>query len=375
MDGLNLDMLGTEEVEKLFSDNGENGESQEPEEQESGEKEETAEVDFSDLGITPESVGRGESEEHGEAPAPKSAGTQNQNLFFSIAKALRDEGVFPDLSDDSLSEIKDASDFRKMFEDQVSSSMDERVRRIETAINGGATSEEVQQYQNDMQIFQNLYSKQVQDLVEQEGDDGENLRRQILEGDYLNRGFSQERVKKLVEKSFADGTDIDDAKEALESLKGFYGKKMEGYDRMYKQKRADAEKRLQEEASAFQKEMLDTEDLMGISVDKGTRQRAYDAIAKPKYKTEDGRMLTEMQKYQEEHPREWHKNLALMFALTDGFRNIDKLVKTKVKAGMKKGYAELESVLNNTRRTSDGKLDLANTMPEDNGRENWTLAI
>ena len=41
----------------------------------------------------------------------------------------------------------------------------------------------------------------------------------------------------------------------------------------------------------------------------------------------------------------------------------------------KKGFAELESVLQNTRRNSDGTLNLANTPPDDSEREKWSLAM
>ena len=41
---------------------------------------------------------------------------------------------------------------------------------------------------------------------------------------------------------------------------------------------------------------------------------------------------------------------------------------------MKKGFAQLESVLNSTRRNSDGTLNLANNDFGDDGREDWILA-
>ena len=71
---------------------------------------------------------------------------------------------------------------------------------------------------------------------------------------------------------------------------------------------------------------------------------------------------------------EFMKNVALMYSLTDGFKSIEKLTKSKVNAGLKKGFAELESVLNSTRRNSDGTLNFANSAPDDD-RENWNLAI
>ena len=85
--------------------------------------------------------------------------------------------------------------------------------------------------------------------------------------------------------------------------------------------------------------------------------------------------MTTLQKYQRENPFEYMKNVALMYALTDGFKNVEKLTRSKVNAGLKKGFAEMESVLNNTRRNFDGTLNFANGTPDDDIREKWTLAI
>ena len=199
MEGIGLDnMLGAEEVEKLFNN------AEIPDTPNSEETEETAEVDFSDLlGNQPESVGSGEeSEGDGEAPESKNdTGAPSKNLFSSIAKALRDEGVFPDLSDEALKDIKDASAFRKLFDDQVASSLTERQKRIEAALNGGANTEEVQSYQNDLSIMEFLDAKDTLDKLESESEEGETLRKQVMYQDYINRGFKEEKAKKLVMKS------------------------------------------------------------------------------------------------------------------------------------------------------------------------------
>lgn len=381
MEGLGLDnMLGAEEVEKLFSGEAETVEQEEaPEEKEKEKNEETAEVDFSDLlGNQSEGVGsEKKSEGTGEAPeSTNDTGAPTTNLFSSIAKALRDEGVFPDLSDDTLKDIKDAEGFRKLFDDQVSSSLTERQKRIEAALNGGADTEEVRGYQNDLQIMDFLESRETADRLEKDDEDGETLRKQVMYQDYINRGFSEERAKKLVNKSIDDGTDIDDAKEAFQSCKDFYKGRVEGYQRELEDRKKSMRENEEKQYSNLKKQIVDTEDFFGgVKVDKSTRQKAYDAITKPTYKDKDGNYMTALQKYQRENPMDFMKNVALMYTLTDGFKNVEKLTKSKVKAGMKKGFAELESVLNNTRRNSDGSLNFANGDFTEEDRENWTLAI
>ena len=382
MEGIGLDnMLGAAEVERLFSGEQETKEeaAKEVQEPEVKEQEETAEVDFSDLfGNQSESVGsERDTEGDGEAPESKNdTGAPNQNLFSSIAKALRDEGVFPDLSDDTLKDIKDAEAFRKMFDDHVANSLSERQKRIDAALNGGADTEEIRNYNNDLSINEFLNAKDTLDRLESESEDGENLRKQVMYQDYINRGFSEERAKKLVMKSIDDGTDIDDAKEALNSCRDYYGKRVENYQQELENRKKTLKAQEEQQYNNLKKQIIDTEDFFGgVKVEKSIRQKAYDALTKPVYKDEDGNFLTAMQKYQRENPMDFMKNVALMYSLTDGFKNVERLTKSKVKAGIKKGFAELESVLNNTRRNSDGTLNFANGEFSEEDRAGWELAI
>lgn len=389
MEGIGLsNILGAEEVEKLFSaEPGEATEVVETKKEDNGssaeepskETENTIEADFSDLfGEQPESVGSGEESEGREVPeSTESTGAPNNpNLFSSIAKALRDEGVFPDLSDDTLNNIKDAGSFRKLFDEQVANSLSERQKRIEEAINGGANREEVSGYQNDLQISEFLDARETAERLESETEEGETLRKQVMYQDYINRGFSQDRAKKLVMKSIDDGTDIDDAKEALASCKEFYNQRISSYQNAIANRRKSIQEEEEKQYNALKKQIVDTEDFFGgVKVDKNIRQKAYDSLTKPVFKDDNGNYLTEMQRYQRENPMEFMKNVALMYSLTNGFKNVDNLTRSKVKAGVRKGLAALEDAFSNTRRNSDGTLNFANGEPSMSERDNWELAI
>jgi hypothetical protein len=64
-----------------------------------------------------------------------------------------------------------------------------------------------------------------------------------------------------------------------------------------------------------------------------------------------------------------------MFTITNNFKDIDKLTKSKVRKELKKGFAELEHTLNNTSRNSDGSLNFASGEDYNDNRESWTLAF
>ena len=226
---LSLDnILGAEEIENLFVEDDEtqdtppaNGEPPKEEEEPNKDKEETTEVvDVDNLFTdTPESVGSGkESTEEKEDTTPKRDGTSPKNFYSSIAKALKEEGIFPDLDDDGLSKVKDPEDFRDLIDQQIKASLDERQKRIDEALNAGVELTEIRKYENTINFLDSIKEENISD----EGDKGEKLRKDLIYQDFINRGYSKERATREVQKSFNAGTDIDDAKEALVSNKEFF---------------------------------------------------------------------------------------------------------------------------------------------------------
>ena len=371
---LSLDnILGAEEIENLFVEDGEtqdtppaNGEPPKKEEEPSKDKEETTEVvDVDNLFTdTPESVGSGkENTEEKEDTTPKGDGTSPKNFYSSIAKALKEEGIFPDLDDEGLSKVKDPEDFRDLIDQQIKAGLDERQKRIDEALNAGVEPTEIRKYENTMSFLDSIKEENISD----EGDKGEKLRKDLIYQDFINRGYSKERAAREVQKSFNAGTDIDDAKEALKSNIDFFRDK---YDELVNDAKSEAEqeeKERKEQAEKLKSSILNDKEVFGdLSVDKSTRQKIYDNIAKPVYKDpETGEYFTAIQKYEMENRTDFLKNIGLLFTLTDGFKNLDGLVKGKVKKEVKKGLRELEHTLNNTARTSDGNLKFVSGVDED----------
>ena len=371
---LSLDnILGADEIENLFVEDDEtqdappaNGEPPKKEEEPSKDKEETTEVvDVDNLFTdTPESVGSGkENTEEKEDTTPKGNGTSPKNFYSSIAKALKEEGIFPDLEDDSLTKVKDPEDFRDLIDQQIKAGLDERQKRIDEALNAGVEPTEIRKYENTMSFLDSIKEENISD----ESDKGEKLRKDLIYQDFINRGYSKERAAREVQKSFNAGTDIDDAKEALKSNIDYFRDK---YDELVNNARSEAEeeeRKRKEQAEKLKSSILNDKDVFGdLSVDKSTRQKIYDSIAKPVYKDpETGEYFTAIQKYEMENRTDFLKNIGLLFTLTDGFKNLDGLVKGKVKKEVKKGLRELEHTLNNTARTSDGNLKFVSGVDED----------
>ena len=373
---LSLDnILGADEIENLFVDDEEtqetppaNEETSEEEDKDKNKEEATEVVDVDALFTEePESVGSGKEDDTKEKEGTESykdKGTSPKNNFYSsIAKALKEEGIFPDLDDETADKIKAPEDFAEAVEKQIQAKFDERQKRIDEALNAGVESSEIKRYENTLSYLNSLQDSALSD----ETDKGEKLRQQLIFQDFINRGYSKERAQREVQKSFNSGTDIEDANEALASNKEFFQNE---YNNLIKEAQEEKKKEAQEreeQAEKLKKSILEDNKVFGdIQIDKATRQRVFDNISKPVYKDpETGELFTAIQKYEMENSTEFLKNVGLLFTLTDGFKNLDGLVKGKVRKEVKKGLRELEHTLNNTSRTSDGNLKFVSGVEDD----------
>lgn len=375
---LSLDnILSEDQIDNLglFSDE----EKQDPPKEDEGnpdkthKEEETTEVNPEELFGGPESVGS-EDNKQGKGDTNPDKGNTSPNFYSSIANALVEDGIFQNLDKDALSKVSTAEDFAELMSAQMREQLDERQKRIDEALTYGVEPTEIQKYEKYLDTLNNISEASLND----ESEKGENLRKNIIYQDYINRGMSHERALKHVERSFKAGTDLEDAKEALQSNKEFF---QDQYDKLIKEAKEEELKereRNKKQAEELKKSILEGDKAFGeIELDKATRQRVYDSITKPVYTDpETGERLTAIQRYEAEHKTEFMKNIGLIFTLTDGFKKLDGLVQGKVKKEMKKGIRELEHTISNTSRNSDGSLSFASGVSDSDSKSTkWDLDI
>lgn len=371
-------ILGAEEIENLFVDDEVQDTSPEDEvtpDQEDGKEdkknkekdEETTEVIDVDNLFTdePESVGSGKDNTKGkeDTSSREDSTSPQKTIYSSIAKALKEEGIFPDLDDEVLSKVKEPEDFRNLVEQQIKAGLEERQKRIDDALNYGIEPTEIKRYENTLNFLDSVKEENITD----ESDKGEELRKNLIFQDFINRGYSRERATREVQKSFNAGTDIEDAKEALKSNTEYFKGK---YDDLIEDAKLEAQKEEEnrkEQANKLKESILNEKNILGdLSIDKPTRQKIYDNISKPIYKDpETGEYYTAIQKYEKDNRVDFLKYLGLIFTLTDGFKSLDGLVKGKVKKEVKNGLRDLEHAINNTARNSDGNLKFVSGVDED----------
>ena len=373
MEGLDMDnILSPDEVESLFtSDGSEETQVTPPEQQEEENKEklttEVSEVNPDELFTEePESVGSEKVDTQGkeDTTSKEETGTSlKTNFYSSIASALKEEGILSALDEETLSKIQTPEDFAEAMENELKAKLDERQKRIDEALQVGVEPDEVRKYEGTINYLNTI----TEDAISDESANGEKLRKQLIFQDFLNRGFSKERAQRETQKSFNSGSDVEDAKEALASNKEYF---QQEYEDLIAEARAEeeAEKaRTKKEAEELKKSILDEKEIFkGLELDKTTREKVYNSISKPVYKDpETGQYLTAIQKYERDNRQDFLKKIGLLFTMTDGFTNLDKLVKPTATKQVKKSLRELEHTINTTRRNTDGSLSFISGVSDD----------
>ena len=364
MEGLDLDNILDEDAMSLFNDDGTQGDAtpdETPDDTGDGEKKEkknTTEDSPEGMFGEPESVGSEDknNEEQEDTLTDDGDGTSPKTDFFSsIAEAFAEEGILPNLDDDTIKKIKTPEDFRKAIDDYIKSELDEQQQRVKEALDNNIEVDTIRQYEG---VLNYLDSIKAEDL-KAEGKQGEELRQRLIFQDYINRGFDKSRAEREVKRAMKNGTDIEDAIEALNSCRDFYQDSYNDLLEEAKKARLEEEDERKKRAENLKKTIFDEKSKFfgDIELDQATRQKVFDNLSKPIYKDpKSGEAFTAIQRFEMEHSDEFLVKLSLLFTLTDNFKSLDKLVASKVKKGIKRGLKDLEGRINSTSRDANGNL-------------------
>ena len=313
----------------------------------------------------PESVGSGKNKGTQEGSSSEEDSTSPEpNFYSSIASALKEEGALPDLEDSEIEATQEPEDFVALIKKQVQAGIDDIHRRVAEALDNGVQPDAIKNYENTIAYLNSL----TEEAIKAETPEGEDIRRRLIQQDLMNRGYKAERATALTNKFFANGDDIDEALAALEGNKEHFTSKYQQILDDAKKATEDEKKAIKKQAEELKKDILNSETVLGdIKLDKATRQKVYDNVSKPVYKDPDtGQVLTALQKYRKENENDYIKYMGLFFTLTNGFKDMDNIIKPQAKKEIKSKLRELEHTLNGTARTRSGTLRYVSTTEEKN---------
>jgi hypothetical protein len=309
------------------------------------------------FGETSERVGNEEDDIESEEREPlvDEEGSSPDKLYSSIANSLAEEGALSLLSEDDLNEVKDSESLVAAMKKQVEAMLDDEQRRIKDALDAGLQIPEITQYENIIKTLNNV----TEDAINADNAEGESLRKNLIYQYHINLGMNETKASKMVERAFAGGTDIEDAKEYLDYLKEYYNNQYTSLIEKGKKEAQEMQRKQEEDMKKAKETLLKGSNILGdIEVDAKTRQQAFDNWMKPTHRTKDGNYQSNIQKYIAENPTDFQMKVALLFTMTDGFTKMGKVIQQAVKKEKRKAIQELEHTVNNTQRTPSGTINM-----------------
>lgn len=291
-----------------------------------------------------------------------------QNVdFSSIAKQFADEGIW-ELDDE---EVKDADSFKSLIKKAIESGIDEKTKRVSELLDMGADSKDIKEFEDTIEY---LHGIQNEDILA-EGEDGDNLRKRLIMQDLINNGVDEQEAVTKVKEIFKKGNDITEAKKALQANKEYFQKAYKEMAEEQRKKADEWDKSVQKQTEELKTSIMSNDKFLGeLDIDEKIKKQALANLSEPKYKDKQtGQMLTAIQRYERENKTEFLKNLGLVFTLTDGFKNMDKLVNKAVKRRVNNEISGIEDLLKNP-SGSDASLSMV-TGANDNRLNKFTFGV
>jgi len=156
------------------------------------------------------------NEEGSNSSSPKPNDTEQ--LYSNLATQFKTSGVLPGL--ENVEDIKSLADLNKAIEKEVDSRLTDTQRTIKEAASVGLNATEVSKQ---LDVVAKLKAVPEEFIT---SDANLEFRRKIIAQDFLSRGYGKERADNLAQRSIDAGTDVDDAKFALQSVVSIEEKKI-----------------------------------------------------------------------------------------------------------------------------------------------------
>lgn len=283
--------------------------------------------------------------------------------FPSLAKAFKEDGILSNLTEEELKKIKTGEDFSTAIENEVKYRLDERNKRVSEALELGVAPTKIKQSEDVINYLESLTTE----ILEDETEKGVNIRSNLIVQDFLNKGFTQERAVKEAKKSIAAGTDLEDAMEALESNKEHYTKEYSDIINTAKQEAEEHKKHVQTIRTDIKNIILNEKEVFeNLKLTDNIKKQAIESIQKPVFTDQEGNQYSAIQKYEKENPAEFMAKLGIIYTITDGFKNLEKITSMQKAKLKKSAISELESTLLNNSSLDNGNVSFANNLGSDN---------
>lgn len=266
--------------------------------------------------------------------------TLSPKFFSSLVQALKEGGILEDIKDE---DIKSQEDFFSVIEESIKArefaDLDETQKEYLEALRAGIPHEDIVEYQRNIDSYNSI----TDEALTEESEDGSDLRRTIIMNNFISKGIAEAKAKKLTDKIFDSGEDLDEAKEALTELVTAEKKQFEAVKQSRAQQKAAAAKAEKDAVDKLNKIVKETKELIpGLQIPQTLKNNIVKGLTQPVGYTEDNRPLDIISKYLHDNPIEGRFKLAYILSVTDGMKNMKVLENKKAKSN---AFKELEEAI------------------------------
>lgn len=295
--------------------------------------------DWGDDGDTPQDGGQGATT------------SQSDTVYSNLAKACFEDGIFG--NGEAAVSVKNADDFRQLMDSEINARLDYAHRRVLAALDAGVPQNEIQGMEA---IIDDLNQYDKINLAD-ESDEGLNNRKEIIYRAAIFNGKDDARARKEVDKSIKAGTDIEDAREGLASMRQYVSQNYEAMVNQNKQRQYEMSRQREEQSRQMANDIMNTDGFTG-ALSPQTRRRIVNNCMIPSERMPDGRQVTPLQAFFLSNPYAT-RIVGELFTLTDGFRNPNAITDSKVRKGVSRGLASMERKLQGSNPAPSGGMRYA----------------
>lgn len=249
--------------------------------------------------------------------------SSDPNLFNSITALLVEKGL---LSVDSDIKVEDEDSFVELFRNQTEKIQNDRFndhqKEYLAKLEKGIPQTVIEKHDTEL----SQYEKITEEALKEDSD----LRQRIIYQDNINRGYSDEKARKLLQRSVELEEDIQDSIEAITSIKEA-AKLRQQAEQAEIIKQAEEVKKAEEANLTKIKNKIknSTEVIKDFVITENVKNKVeknmFDVVSKDPNTNIDENLLM---KQRREDPIDFDFKLYYLFTITDGFKNFDALTKS-----------------------------------------------
>lgn len=284
-----------------------------------------------------------EIDEKDEKEVDDKESSSNPNLFKSLANLLHEKSLISSMDSDVETEDDFVELFKKEIKNSEYSDLSDYQKEYLSKIREGIPQEKIEKDLNDFMQLDSITEEDISKDID--------LQKRVLYQDFINRGYSEDKALKYVNRSLELDAGEEDSLDALQSIKESFKKRVEEENERIKNQRLEEEKARESNVKLITKEIENLSEIIpeypvSENIKSKIKETMFNVVGS---NPDTGEPENELMKYRRENPVEFDKKLYYLFTVTKKFENFDLLNKNSRSQAIR----DLEKAFSSTTAVKD----------------------